>query len=108
MTILKDVANEAAGGKEKNEASPAKKPGGGVEEHVLLLQETMCNLCEKSEETDWEEKYKQLVDVLAEKNIMNFMAGVDICDAFLVRALRFHRPFVETHLIELMQPIIKK
>ena len=117
MTILKDSNNEVAASappatadsktKSKDDISPAKKVA-GVEEHVLALQEAMNNLYEKSEELEWEDKYKQLAEVLAEKNIVNFMGGVDICNVFLSKSLQYNRKLIETHLIELMQPILNK
>jgi hypothetical protein len=88
--------------------SPAKKPGGGLEEHVVLLRDGMETLYEKSEDMEWEDKFKAVVELLAEKNIVHFIAGVDICTTYLAKALSFRRKFIETHLIELLAPILKK
>eukprot|EP01022_Parablepharisma_sp_SALTPOND_P004324 TRINITY_DN120098_c5_g1_i1.p1 TRINITY_DN120098_c5_g1~~TRINITY_DN120098_c5_g1_i1.p1 ORF type:complete len:1054 (-),score=134.81 TRINITY_DN120098_c5_g1_i1:3472-6633(-) len=110
MTILKDSNNEIMPDpkiRSKEDMSPSKKAA-GVEEHILTLQESMNSLYENSEDMEWEDKYKQLLEVLAEKNIMNFMGGVDICSIFLSKALQFNRKLIETHLIELMQPILNK
>ncbi len=110
MTILKDSNNESPidpKTRSKDEISPSKKAG-GVEEHVLALQTAMENLYEKSEEMEWDDKYKQLLGVLAEKNLMNFMAGVDICNSFLLKSLQYNRKLIETRLVELMQPVLNK
>ncbi len=114
LTILKESRNEVpevplrVNPNPKEEGGSSAKKSGGVEDHVLLLQESISTLYDKSEPTEWDDKYKQLVEVLAEKNLMNFMAGVDICSAFLGKAMQFRRDIVESHLIELLQPILTK
>lgn len=109
MTIFKDSnsPNVALKLEDKKETTP-KKAGATLEEHVTLLQDGIKNLYQNSEEVEWEDKYKQLTDLLAEKNITHFLAGLDICSVFLTKALEFKRKFIEAHLLELLQPILNK
>jgi len=119
LTILKDSANEPAPAqhlkdekskesKEENKEVSPSKIAAGVEEHVTKLQESIEKFNDTTDETEWEAKYKELLGILAEKNIVNFMGGVDIASHFIQKAIQFKRKLIETHLIELIQPVLNK
>jgi len=109
MTILKESNNNNnLSALKEEQAAPAKKSGVTLSDYVVELQDRMAKINEHTEETDWNEKYQKLLDILKEKNIVNFMVGVDICMTFIAKALQYRRKFVEVNLIEIFQPILNK
>jgi len=93
VTIFKEASNEQV-----KELSPSKKAG---EEGIETLNAN-------SEEIEWENKYKTLLEVLAEKNIVNFMNGIDMCCAYITKAIAYNRKLIQERLIELLKPVIAK
>ena len=68
----------------------------------------MENLNECSENVEWENKYKQITEVLGEKNIINFMLGIDLCAIFITKALSFNKEILKNKFMNLIIPIVTK
>lgn len=109
MTILKESNEPTVPLKvEHKEEDVPKKSGVALDEFVITLRDGMSKINEDTKEDEWTEKQQKLSQILGEKNIVNFLAGVEICSIFMTKALQYKRKFVETHLVELLQPIFKK
>jgi hypothetical protein len=85
-----------------------QKPGAGLAEHVIALQQVVRKLGKEAAASEWSTTFNELKAVLSEKNLMHFMAGVDMCGRFVEAALQHQREFMESHLAELVVPIMKQ
>ena len=75
---------------------------------MVALQQAVKKLGKETPAAEWSTRCDELQGVLGDKNLMNFMAGVELCGRFVEAALQHQRDFVEPRLPALLSPILKQ